>query len=79
MKMTGAWFPDSGNIKIRNISAPVRHQLSHRLIIARFIHVFVLAPESRPVDENLLGIPVHDLDRYAVPALIEKYLSGASL
>ncbi len=64
-----------GNPKtvIGRISGPVSHQLSHQQIIARFIHINgkVLPPAG-----GSFFIPVKNLDAYAIPRLIERYLEN---
>lgn len=56
---------------LRSVSEEYRHQLSHQLIYARFFEL----ESSRGVEDNeILLIDTADLDHYALPRLIEKYL-----
>lgn len=47
------------------------HQLSHQRLHARFYH---LELEALPTIEGCITIPNEELDRYAIPRLIERYL-----
>lgn len=62
------------NISIHKISQIIIHKLSHRNIICRFLHISVsgdldLSPES------YISVNSHRFDDYAVPKLIERYIS----
>ena len=58
-----------------SLSAPVVHQLSHRTIHARFIHVEVSSlPSTLP--HNWMPISLQNLDNYPVPRLISRYLES---
>ncbi len=63
-----------GDLHIRKISDTISHQLSHQLIISRFIHV---SAPGEMKDKGLLEIPENELGNYAVPRLIEKYVEDA--
>lgn len=60
-------------IKIRKISATIRHQLTHRTIHARFIH---LDPGRwpKPLPEGWIPILTKNLDDFPVPRLINRYM-----
>ena len=62
---------------IGELSAPVRHQLSHQTIHARFLKVQMdLLPH--PLPENWQSVPLEQLDRYAMPRLIHRYLESSN-
>jgi A/G-specific adenine glycosylase len=57
------------------LSEPVRHQLSHQTIHARFLQVEAeLLPD--PLPENWQRVSMDQLDRYAMPRLIHRYLES---
>jgi len=59
------------------LSAPVRHQLSHQTIHARFLQVQMdLLPH--PLPEKWQSVPLEQLDRYAMPRLIHRYLESSN-
>ena len=60
---------------LQHISGPVRHQLTHRTIHARFIHMeaSTLLPELPP---GWIVVPRDQVDRYPVPRLIHRYLES---
>jgi len=59
------------------LSAPIRHQLSHQTIYARFLQVQVdLLP--LPLPEKWQSVPLDQLDRYAMPRLIHRYLESSN-
>jgi A/G-specific adenine glycosylase len=65
---------DKKNVQITRISDPVIHKLSHRNIIGRFLHI------SFSGDLDISSLPgkkinISELDEYAVPKLIERYIS----
>jgi A/G-specific adenine glycosylase len=60
---------------IRRISGPIRHQLTHRTIHARFIHAELeTLPASLP--PGWIRVPVDRLDEYPVPRLIHRYMES---
>ncbi len=62
---------------IGTLSAPVRHQLSHQTIHARFLQVQMdLLPY--PLPEKWQSVPLEQLDRYAMPRLIHRYLESSN-
>lgn len=68
---------DSGNRVIGALSPPLRHQLSHQTIHARFLQVELdLLPW--PLPKKWKSVPLADLDRYAMPRLIHRYLEQAN-
>ena len=63
--------------RIREISAPFRHQLSHQTIHARFLQVELeLLPH--PLPQKWQAVPLGELDRYAMPRLIHRYLESSN-
>jgi A/G-specific adenine glycosylase len=57
---------------IHSISPIYKHQLTHRLIVARFITVILT--EGKPAfDNSILLIPEAEMDNYPVARLIEKF------
>ena len=58
-----------------SLSGPVLHQLSHRTIHARFIHVEMSSlPSVLPRD--WMPVSFQNLDKYPVPRLISRYLES---
>ncbi len=77
-EMLKTWFRAGSKPEIRKISETIRHQLSHQLIMARFIHVSVSGADSCPQGDGLISIPAGHLDGYAFPRLIGSYLGQNS-
>ena len=63
---------------ISAVSAPIRHQLSHLTIYARFIHLKLPSLPSL-LPEKFLRIPLSELEQYPVPRLIERYMEVAKI
>lgn len=68
-----------GRIHITGMSPAISHQLTHRSLRARFIHVKLSSltlpsSGSKPV----LIVPLDELDTYPVPRLIDRYLQSIS-
>lgn len=63
---------------ISEISAPIRHQLTHLNIYARFIHINLSSLPS-PLPENFFRIPLAKLEDYPVPRLMERYMESAKI
>lgn len=70
-------IPDSvvSHVQKISLSAPILHQLSHRSLHARFIHVEVAALPS-PLPPGWLQISLQNLDAYPIPRLISRYLES---
>jgi A/G-specific adenine glycosylase len=67
----------SGPRIIGELSAPLRHQLSHQIIHARFLQVQLdLLPH--PLPGNWQPVALEKLERYAMPRLIHKYLESSN-
>ncbi|MGW8315652.1 MAG: A/G-specific adenine glycosylase [Bacteroidales bacterium] len=60
-------------ITIRSISDSIRHQLTHRTIHARFIHVDT-ERWPRPMPDGWIPILTRNLDDFPVPRLINRYM-----
>ncbi|MEA3461245.1 MAG: A/G-specific adenine glycosylase [Bacteroidota bacterium] len=64
-------------VRIGKLSAPVRHQLSHQTIHARFLHVEVdLLPH--PLPANWQCVALEQLDNFAMPRLILRHLESSN-
>lgn len=67
-------FEGIKNVNIVNVSAPVKHILTHRIINAGFIHIQV--SESNRQLSELIRIPFNEMQNFAVSKLIESYLES---
>lgn len=72
------WKNFIGNIpySIRSVSAYHKHVLSHQKIYARFWEVTCNAPLTPLVIDSRILIPEKNMEKYAVPRLIENYLQS---
>ena len=62
----------TSNFKLQILASQVKHVLTHRVLYADF---WLWEPDERPtLPEGYFWTPEAELDRYAVPRLIEKYL-----
>ncbi len=71
----GDWLRDNYQLSIFNlqlIAKGVKHVLTHRILLADFYLLEVAEKPVLPLD--YIWIPETDLDSYAVPRLIEKFL-----
>jgi A/G-specific adenine glycosylase len=66
----------SGKFRITDISKELRHQLTHRLIIARFVTVSF---SQLPYASDYIKINMEELQNYAIPRLIEIFCMEKSL
>ena len=66
------------HVSIRGFSDPIRHQLSHRTIHARFIHAEV-SPLYSDLPSGWIVIPIDQIDKYPVPRLIHRYLESVKI
>ena len=71
----GASVPDF--IRVVKISEPIRHQLTHRTIYARFIHV-KLDKLPHPLPLNWIRVPLEEVGKYPVPRLINRYMESSN-
>ncbi len=79
-EIVGTLMPAPVASRMKNVilSGPVRHQLSHRTIHARFIHVEVRSlPSSLPPEWMVVSL--HNLEKYPVPRLIHRYLESVKI
>lgn len=61
-----------GTVKLRQASAPYVHKLSHQTIVAQFLQLELkYGPELEP---EWIRVHLNDLDSYAMPRLITRYL-----
>lgn len=65
-------------ITFTGISAPILHQLTHRTIHARFIHV-ELKNLDASLPEGWIRIKLDQVDQYPVPRLIHRYLESVKI
>ncbi len=77
-RMNEALLPDTDGVTIEKISNPIKHQLTHRTIHARFIHV-CLRYWPDPLPAGWIKISVDRLDDFPVPRLINRYMEVAKI
>ena len=65
-------------LTIRKISGPIRHQLTHRTIHARFIHMET-SSWPHPLPSGWIKISLDQLDDFPVPRLINRYMEVAKI
>ncbi len=66
------------SLGIGKLSVPLKHQLSHQTIHARFLQVKMeYLPD--PLPENWQRVSLDQLDRYAMPRLIHRYLESVKI
>ena len=71
-------FYSGGQVDVTGLSTPIRHQLSHRTIFARFIHLELPSLDSKLPAEWII-VPVGQIDQYPVPRLIHRYLESVKI
>jgi A/G-specific adenine glycosylase len=59
---------------ILNVSNPIKHILTHRHIYCKFIEIEVESISKKSTLVNLQQIPLEELNKYAIPRLIDRYL-----
>ncbi len=59
-------------VEITNTTNPIKHILSHRVILAQFISVTI--SESSKEIQKFIEVPLIEIDRYAVSRLMELFL-----
>jgi A/G-specific adenine glycosylase len=64
-------------LEIGKLSEPVKHQLSHQTIHARFLQV-ELERLPRPLAEKWKVVALDHLDNYAMPRLIHRFLESSN-
>ncbi len=60
-------------LHVKRISGSIKHQLTHRTIFARFVHVDI-GSTNYDAPEEWLKIPETDIGDYPVPRLIDRYM-----
>ncbi|MCK5136510.1 MAG: A/G-specific adenine glycosylase [Bacteroidales bacterium] len=75
-RLNGALLPGAAGVTIHRISDPIKHQLTHRTIHARFIHVD-LGLWPRPLPSGWIKISMDRLDDFPVARLINRYMEVA--
>ena len=75
LRMIGA---EGSDIHIRKISDPIKHQLTHRNIFARFVHVEVRGREFN-AEEKWEKVAFGELGKYPLPRLIDRYFLSLQL
>ncbi len=68
-------YDEGAGFTITGTSGIVRHQLSHRSLRARFIHVR-LDSWPDPLPTGWIRVPFGQVDDYAVPRLIHRYMES---
>lgn len=66
---------DDREARLTLLAESVRHQLTHRLLLADFYRI--IAPVRPQLPEDYIWVPADALDRYGVPRLIERMLEKA--
>ncbi|MCD4710125.1 MAG: A/G-specific adenine glycosylase [Bacteroidales bacterium] len=66
------------HVCFQSFSGPIRHQLTHRTIHARFIHVEV-SPLNSGLPLEWIIVPIDQIDKYPVPRLIHRYLESVKI
>ncbi len=62
-----------GELRIHKISEPIKHQLTHRSIIARFVHAEILKKDFSG-KQNWITVTLEQIGEYPLPRLIDRYL-----
>jgi len=65
-------FAGIENVNILKIANPIKHVLSHRVIMAQFITVII--SESNQELNQFIEVPLNEIDHFAVSRLIEIFL-----
>jgi len=73
---SGGGLGGAALIHLEKISEPIRHQLSHLTIHARFIHL-ELTPLPLSLPAQYLYISLENLPEFPVPRLMERYMEVA--
>lgn len=74
--LTKEWkkFFGKNNYSILSVSETYRHILSHQRIFARFIEIDSAVPLEKIIPSSAIIIKEKDLEKFAVPKLIDNYL-----
>ncbi len=65
-------FEGTEKVNILNVTSPLKHVLSHRIIYAQFISIIVSNTNIKL--NELIKVPVNDIEQYAVSRLMELFL-----
>lgn len=65
-------FGGSVSVVVQNVTNPMKHVLSHRVIYAQFITIEIEGNESR--FSNFIETPIKSIDQFAVSRLMELFL-----
>ena len=68
-------FLSGSNVKILDISHPVRHMLSHRTLWATFIILEIDKP-NYVLSEGFVRVPIGNVTDYSLPRLIDSYMAA---
>lgn len=64
------------NFTVKSVSKEYKHILSHRQLFAKFYHLEIKKAFS---DKRLIKVKIKDINKYAFPRLIERYLKDTQL
>jgi A/G-specific adenine glycosylase len=67
------WFLEGMSFNLKSVSSPLKHVLTHQVLIARLIHLEI--EELYKLPENFINIQKEDFDKYAIPVLLENLIS----
>ena len=67
-------FDGLENVKIQDISNPMKHVLSHRVIYAQFFRIDIESDAN--FHSSFIETPIDIIDKYAVSRLMELYLES---
>ncbi len=67
------WFLEGLSYNLKSISLPLKHILTHQVLVARLIHLET--GDQFRLPENFMEIQKDEIDRYAIPALLENLIS----
>jgi A/G-specific adenine glycosylase len=67
------WFLKGLKFNIKSISAPLKHILTHQILVARLIHLET--EDECQLPENFLNIHKEDIENYAVSVLLNNLIS----
>jgi len=66
------WFLEGMSYNIKSISSPLKHVLTHQVLIARLIHLEI--EDLCRLPENYINIQKEDFDKHAIPVLLENLI-----
>ncbi|HDS07906.1 MAG TPA: A/G-specific adenine glycosylase [Bacteroides sp.] len=77
VRMEQELMPGVAELILERVSPPVRHQLTHRTIHAKFLHIRT-GRWPDPMPDTWVRVPSGRLDDYPVPRIIHRYLQVAN-